>query len=86
MVLEHALPSIQPQSFEWTRTSFEQSVVEFIPVLLKNIFGGGNLFLTLVSKTDHSGPMMFKSGEYAEVHLHILVTDSFTRTVIQHNH
>jgi hypothetical protein len=36
MVLDHFLPSVQPQSFlEWTRTSFEQSVVEFYTILLE---------------------------------------------------
>jgi hypothetical protein len=36
MVLNHILPSIQPQSFlEWTRTSFEQSVKEFYIILLE---------------------------------------------------
>jgi hypothetical protein len=51
MVLENILPSVQPQSFlEWTRTSFEESAAEFYTILL----GGGNLFLTLVSKTDKS--------------------------------
>jgi hypothetical protein len=38
---------------------------------LKNIFklllrvGGKNIFLTLVSKTDQSGSMLFKSGDSA---------------------
>jgi hypothetical protein len=27
--------------------------------------GGGNMFLTLVSKTDQSGSVLFKSGDYA---------------------
>jgi hypothetical protein len=36
MVLDHFLPSVQQQSFlEWTRTSFEQSVVEFYTILLE---------------------------------------------------
>jgi len=28
-------------------------------------YGGGNLLLTLLSKTDHSGWMIFKSGDCA---------------------
>jgi hypothetical protein len=36
MVLDHFLPSIQLQSFfEWTHTSFEQSVAEFYTILLE---------------------------------------------------
>jgi hypothetical protein len=36
MVLDHLLPSIQPQSFlEWIRTSFEQSLAEFYIILLE---------------------------------------------------
>jgi hypothetical protein len=36
MVLDHLLPSIQPQFFlEWTRTSFEQSLAEFYTILLE---------------------------------------------------
>jgi hypothetical protein len=36
MVKGHLLPSVEPQTFlEWTRTSFEQSVVEFYNILLK---------------------------------------------------
>ena len=36
MVLDHLLPSIQPQSFlEWTRTSLEQFLVEFYTILLE---------------------------------------------------
>jgi hypothetical protein len=36
MVLDHVLPSTQPQSFlEWTRTNFEQSVAEFCTILLE---------------------------------------------------
>jgi hypothetical protein len=34
MVLDHLLPSVQPQSFlEWTLTSFEQSLAEFYAIL-----------------------------------------------------
>jgi hypothetical protein len=34
MVLDHRLPSIQSESFlEWTRTNFEQSLVEFYTIL-----------------------------------------------------
>jgi hypothetical protein len=35
MVLGHLLPSVQPQSLEWTHTSFEQFVVEFCAILLE---------------------------------------------------
>jgi hypothetical protein len=36
MVLDHLLPSTQPQCFlEWTCTSFEQSLVEFYTILLE---------------------------------------------------
>jgi hypothetical protein len=35
MVLDHLLPSVQPQSFEWTRASFEQSLAEFYAILLE---------------------------------------------------
>jgi hypothetical protein len=60
MVLDHLLPSVQPQSFlEWTRTSFEQSLAEFYTILL----GGGNLSLILVSKTGQSGLIEFKCGD-----------------------
>jgi hypothetical protein len=69
MVLDHLLSSIQPQSLEWTRKSFEQSVAEFYTILLEGTssscfrdVGDGNLFLTLVSKT---GSMMFRSGDCA---------------------
>jgi hypothetical protein len=72
MVLDHLLPSIQIQSFlEWTRTAFEQSLAEFTSFswrISSSCFrdvAGGNLFLTLVSKTDHSGSIMFKSGDCA---------------------
>jgi hypothetical protein len=34
MVLDHLLPSVQPQSFlEWTRASFEQYLAEFYTIL-----------------------------------------------------
>jgi hypothetical protein len=33
MVLDRFLPSEQPQSLEWTRTSFEQSLAEFYTIL-----------------------------------------------------
>jgi hypothetical protein len=73
MVLDHLLPTIQLQSIlEWTHTNFEQSVAELYTILLEEIslscfrdVGGGNLFLTQVSKTDYSGSMMFKSGDCA---------------------
>jgi hypothetical protein len=35
MELDHLLPSLQPQSLEWTHTSFEQSLVEFYIILLE---------------------------------------------------
>jgi hypothetical protein len=36
MVLDHLLSSVQPQSsLEWTRTSLEQSLVEFYIILTK---------------------------------------------------
>jgi hypothetical protein len=36
MVLDHLLPSIQPQTFlEWTVTNFEQSLTEFYTILLE---------------------------------------------------
>jgi hypothetical protein len=41
------------------RSSWRTSLSCFID------FGGGNLFLTLVSKTDQSGSMMFKSDDCA---------------------
>jgi hypothetical protein len=66
MVLYHLLPTIQPQPFlEWTRPSFEQSLVEFYTILFEERLkvGGWNLFL--VSKTHPSGSMMFKSGDCA---------------------
>jgi hypothetical protein len=57
---------------EWTRTSFEHSLAEFYTILLEEhvqvaleMLGGGSLFLTLVFKTDQSGSMIFKSGDYA---------------------
>jgi hypothetical protein len=38
VVLGHLWPSIQPQSLlEWTRTSFEQSLVEFYTIPLKKL-------------------------------------------------
>jgi hypothetical protein len=68
MVLDHLLSSVQPQSLEWTRNSFEQSVAEIYTILegtssscFRDV-GGGNLFLTLISKT---GLMMFRSGDCA---------------------
>jgi hypothetical protein len=73
MVLDHLLPSIQPESFlEWTRTSFVQSLADiYTPILQEHLHvafrdvGGGNLFLSLVSKIDQSGSVMFKSSDYA---------------------
>jgi hypothetical protein len=58
------------------------TAVETSNLTLLNYFrdvGGRNLFLTLVSKTDQSGSMMFKSGDCAaredvEVDLHALQT------------
>jgi hypothetical protein len=34
MVSDHLLPSVQPQSLEWTHTIFEQSAAEFYTILL----------------------------------------------------
>jgi hypothetical protein len=79
MVLERLLLSIQTRSFlEWTGTSFEHSFAEFYIILFQDV-GGGNLFLTLVSKTDNNGSMVLEiltvlAGEDAEVHLHALQT------------
>jgi hypothetical protein len=36
MVLDHLVPSVQPQTFlEWTHTSFEKSLEEFYTILLE---------------------------------------------------
>jgi hypothetical protein len=35
MALDHLLPSLQLQSLEWTRTSFEQSLVKFYTIILE---------------------------------------------------
>jgi hypothetical protein len=32
MALDHLLPSLQPQSLEYTHTSFEQSLAEFYAI------------------------------------------------------
>jgi hypothetical protein len=62
VMLDHLLPSLKPQYFlEWTRTSLEQSLLEFYTIHVR----GGNLFLTLVSKIDQSGSMLFKFGDCA---------------------
>jgi hypothetical protein len=40
--------------------------VEYYTILLEELLqvaGGGNLFLTVVSKTDQNGSMMLKSGD-----------------------
>jgi hypothetical protein len=34
-MLDGFLPSLQQQSLEWTRTSFEQSLVKFYTILLE---------------------------------------------------
>jgi hypothetical protein len=62
---QHLLP-IQPQTFlEWIPTRFEQSAAELYPVLQVALHVGvGNLFLIVVSKTDKSGSIMFKSGDF----------------------
>jgi hypothetical protein len=70
MALDHLLPSMQPQSFlEWTSTSFEQSLAEFYTILIEEhlqvaleMLEVRILFLTLVSNSDHSSSMIFKSG------------------------
>jgi hypothetical protein len=37
-MLDHILPSVQPQSsLEWTYTSFEQSLAEFYTILLEHL-------------------------------------------------
>jgi hypothetical protein len=69
MVLDHLLPAIQPQSLlECTRASFnslaECSSWRTFSCCFRDV-GDGNLFLTLFSKTDQSGSIMFKSGNYA---------------------
>jgi hypothetical protein len=69
MVLDHLLPAVQPQAFlKWTCTSFEQSLTELYTILLQehlqialDMLEVGICFLTLVSKTDQSGSVMFKS-------------------------
>jgi hypothetical protein len=69
MVLEHLLPSVRPQSFlEWTHARVEPSLEDFaFSILLEErvevgleMLEVGNCPHTLVSKTDRSGPMMFK--------------------------
>jgi hypothetical protein len=36
MVLDHVLPSVQPQSYlEWIRTNYEKSLEEFYTILLE---------------------------------------------------
>jgi hypothetical protein len=66
MVLDHLWHSIQPQSLEWTHTSFEQSLAEFYIIILEeHLQVALEVFLTLVSKTDQSGSVMFKSGDCA---------------------
>jgi hypothetical protein len=84
MVLDQLLPSILLHSFlEWTHTSFEQCVAEFYTVLLEEHLQVAlemsevGICSSLVSKTDQSGSVMFKSGDGAgagaredvEVHL-----------------
>jgi hypothetical protein len=68
--MDHLLPSVHLESFlEWTSTSFEQSVAEFYAILVEEhlqvALAGGNLFLTLVSKTNQSYSVMFKSGDFS---------------------
>jgi hypothetical protein len=57
---------------EWTHTSFEQSLAEFYTILLEEhlqvtleLLEVGICSSLLVSKTDYSGSMMFKSGDCA---------------------
>jgi hypothetical protein len=71
MVLDRLLPSVHLQSFfEWTHTSFEQSVAEFYTILLEHLqvalemLRDGNLFFSVVSKTDQSASVMSKSADY----------------------
>ena len=68
----HHLPVRQLVSFfELTDKSSEQYAVEYLPLFVKNFWllerdrGRGNLLLTRLSKTDHTGSMMFKSGDCA---------------------
>jgi hypothetical protein len=71
MVLDHLFLSVQPQYLESTPISFEQSLAEFYTILLEEYLQTAleilevGMFLTLVSKTDQSGSMMFKSGDCA---------------------
>jgi hypothetical protein len=75
-----------PSFFEWTRTSFEESLAEFYIILfeehLKSCFRdveSWDMFPNLVSKTGQSGSVMLNlvtglAREDAEVHLHALQT------------
>jgi hypothetical protein len=72
MVLEHLLPSIQPQSFlEWTGTSLGQFIAEFYAILLEEHLQVTleklevGISSSLVSKTDRNGSLMFKHGDCA---------------------
>jgi len=62
----HHLPVIQLVSFlECTHISSEQSPVQYCAALRDERLLVGNLLLTLLSKTDHSGSMVFKSDDCA---------------------
>jgi hypothetical protein len=72
-MMDQILLSIQPQfCLELTRTSFEQSLAEFLyhhswrtSSGCFRAVGGGNLFLTPVSRTHHSSSVMLKCGDCA---------------------
>jgi hypothetical protein len=72
MMLDHLLSSIQSLPFlEWTHTSFEQSVVKFYTTVLEEhlqvaleMLEVGICSSLLVSETDQSGSMIFKSGDF----------------------
>jgi hypothetical protein len=80
MIFGHLLPSIQLQSLEWTRTSFEQPLAEFYTILLEELLQVAleMVKVLLVSQTDQNISMMLKSGDCAcqgfEVHHHALQT------------
>jgi hypothetical protein len=67
------------------RISFEQSLAEIYTILLEEHVpscfrdvGGGNLFLTLVSKTDQSGSMVFDYVARKDVEGHLYALQTMT--------
>jgi hypothetical protein len=80
MVLDHLLSSVQPQSFEWTRKSFEQWVTEFYTILHEGTssscfrdVGGGNLYVSsLQNWFSYVQMWLVLVREDAEVHLRAL--------------